>query len=55
MKLSDAELALLTAQTDRPGANRSRAAAGEPGSRERPLSYAELIRRRRHAVGRDDA
>ncbi|HQV02275.1 MULTISPECIES: hypothetical protein [unclassified Novosphingobium] len=55
MKLSAAELARFAELAERHGANRTRAVPGQPGCRERPLSYVALLHERRRALGRDDA
>lgn len=52
MKLSAAELARVAELAERKGANRTRTVPGEPGCREKPLSYAVLVHERRKALGR---
>lgn len=52
MKLNAAELARFAELAERHGANQARTVAGGPGCREQPLSYADLVRERRTALGR---
>lgn len=53
MKLSESELTELTAQADRAEGRIAPGRPGEPGSRDRPLSYAALVEARRRLLGRE--
>jgi hypothetical protein len=53
MKLSENELAVLAAQADQPGGRFAPGLPSEPGSREKPLSYAALVEARRRLLGRE--
>lgn len=51
MKLTAAELARVAELAERSSGNHARAVPGEPGCREKPLSYVALLRERRKALG----
>lgn len=55
MKPSPAELAEVARQVAAIAPGHSRAAPGQPGSRDRPLSYAALLAERRALLGLPDA
>ena len=55
MKLSPTELAEVERQAAAIAPDRNRAAPGQPGGRDQPLSYATLLTQRRILLGRPDA